>query len=131
MFRTQKWKDNLSCVKHTEEIGEEQSPARSKAPPQKTRAEIRVESAETQDNVSGQQGLEEIDIKEMEGLSFIPSAVSEPRWALYMCDYKCNKEGSTFFQLAAIVTEGGGAAHTVNLRRQVTTRAGRNKVSEQ
>ena len=26
---------------------------------------------------------------EMEELSFVPSAVSEPRWAVHMCDHKC------------------------------------------
>ena len=41
-----------------EEIGQEQSPARVKAPPQKRRAVIRVESAETQDYVSEPQWLE-------------------------------------------------------------------------
>ena len=77
---------------HTEEIGEEQRPARIKAPPQKRRAVIRLESAEAQDPVSGQQGLEELDTEEMDKLSFIPSAVSEP-WAQHMCDNKCNQEG--------------------------------------
>ena len=46
--------------KHTEEFGGEQSPARIKAPPQKRRSVVRVESAEAQDYVSRQQGLEEI-----------------------------------------------------------------------
>ena len=32
-----------------------------------------------------------------------------------MCDNKCNKEGFKFYQLAAIVVEDGGAAHTINL----------------
>ena len=71
---------------HTEEIGKEQSPAR-------VQAVIRVQSAEPQDHVSEPQGLEEIDDEEMEELSFIPSAVSEPRCALHMCDNKCSKEG--------------------------------------
>ena len=38
-----------------------------------------VESAETQDCVSEPQGVEERDEEEMEELSFIPSAVCEPR----------------------------------------------------
>ena len=63
------------------------------------------------------QGLEGIDDEEMEELSFIPSALSEPRWALHMCDNECNEEGFKFYQLAAIVVEGG-AAHTINLRKQ-------------
>ena len=43
----------------------------------------------------------------MEELSFIPSAVSEPRWALHVCDIECREEGFKFYQLAAIVTEEG------------------------
>ena len=54
----------------------------------------------------------------MEELSFIPSAVGEPRSALHMCDNKCREEGFKFYQLAAIVTEEGGAAHTINLCKQ-------------
>ena len=79
---------------------------------------MRVESAETQDYVSGLQGLEELGPAEIEELSFVPSAVSEPRWVLHMCDNKCNHEGFRFYQLAAVVTEGGGAAHTINLCKQ-------------
>ena len=93
---------------HIEEIGNEQSPAGVKAPPQKRRAVIRVESAETQDYVSEPQEME---------FSFFPSAVNEPRWAVHMCDNKCNKEGNKFYQLAAIVVEGG-AAHTINPCKQ-------------
>ena len=32
-----------------------------------------------------------------------------------MCDNECIEEGFKFFQLAAIVTAEGGAAHTINL----------------
>ena len=32
-----------------------------------------------------------------------------------MCDNTCNQEGGKCYQLAACVTEEGGAAHTVNL----------------
>ena len=97
------------CV---EESGKEQSPARVKAPPQKRRTMIRVESKEVQDYVSEQQGHEEIDVQEMEELSFIPSAVSEPRWALHMSDNKCCKEAFKFYQLTVF------AAHTINLCEQ-------------
>ena len=51
----------------------------------------------------------------MEELSFVPSAVSEPRWALHMCDNKCSIEGFKFYQLAVIVTEEGGASRSINL----------------
>ena len=50
----------------------------------------------------------ERDEEEMEELSFIPRAVSEPRLALQICDNTCTKEGFKFFQIAAIVVEGGG-----------------------
>ena len=58
-----------------EEMEKEQSPAQAKAPQQKRRAVIRVESTETQDDVSEPQELEERerDEEEMEELSFIPS----------------------------------------------------------
>ena len=56
--------------------------------------------------------------EEMEELSFIPCAVSEPRWAVHMCDNKCREEGFKFNQIAAIVTEEGGAVRTINLCKQ-------------
>ena len=78
------------------------------------------ESAETRDYASAppltsctEQTTEE-DEKNMEDLSFVGSAVSEPRWALHMCDYKCREKDFKFFQIATVVTEGG-AAHTINL----------------
>ena len=58
----------------------------AKAPPQKRRAVTRVRSAGAQDYVSEPHWIEEKMGEEMEELSFIPSAVSEPRWALHMCD---------------------------------------------
>ena len=57
--------------------------------------------------------VEAEDEKNMEELSFVPSAVSEPRWALHMCYNK----GFKFFEIAAIVSEGGGAAHTITFCR--------------
>ena len=51
-------------------------------------------------------------------LSFIPSAVSEPRWTLHMCDNKCRQEGFKFYLLVAIVTQEGGKARTINLCKQ-------------
>ena len=104
---------------HIKEIEKVQSPARINAPPQKRSAVVRTESAEAQEYVSEPQGFEEKDEEEMEELSFVPSAVSEPRWALHICDNKCNKEGYKFHQLAAVVTEeGGGKAHTIILCKQ-------------
>ena len=76
---------------------------------------IRVESAETQDNVSEQKGLEDLSQEEAEDLGFVPRMVSEPQWALQVCDSKCREENFTFFRFAAVVTEEGGTGHTINL----------------
>ena len=54
-------------------------------------------------------------MEEMEKLCVVPSAVSEPRWAVHTCDNKCKEKGCKFFELTAVVTEEGGAAHTINL----------------
>ena len=54
----------------------------------------------------------------MEELSFVPSAVSEPRWARYMCDKKCTTKALKFFETAVVESEQGGAAHTINLCRK-------------
>ena len=53
----------------------------------------------------------------MEKISSFPSAVSEPLWALHMCDNKCRAEGFKFHEVAFIDIEGGAAAHTINLGR--------------
>ena len=107
--------------KDTEE--NQRSLGQDKAHRQRRRAVTRVESAETQDYVSAppltscmEQTME--DEEEMEELSFVPSAVSEPRWALHICDNKCREKGFTFFQVAAVVSQEGGAAHTINLCKQ-------------
>ena len=34
--------------------------------------------------------------RKMEKLSFVPSAVSEPRWAVHMCDKECRANGLKF-----------------------------------
>ena len=62
--------------------------------------------------------MEELSGKEMEDFGAIPSAVGVPRWALHMSDNKCREEGFKFCQIAAVVTEGGGAARTINLWKQ-------------
>ena len=38
-------------------------------------------------------------------MSFVPSAVSEPRWVLDMFDDKCATKGFKFFGIAAILSE--------------------------
>ena len=79
------------------EIKGEQRPVRVKAPPQKRRVVIRVESAETQDYVSGQQGFVDLCQEEAEELGLVSSAVSEPEWALHLCDNNAEKKASSFF----------------------------------
>ena len=36
-------------------------------------------------------------------LSFVPSAVSQPRWALHLCDFKGRSMGFKLFEIVAIV----------------------------
>ena len=91
-----------------------------KAPPQKGRTVMRAESVEAQDYVSAPLLTSHLEQKmeaeeEVEELSFVPSAASEPRWVLHMCAKKCSEQGLKFFRIAAIVTGEGGAAHTINL----------------
>ena len=66
---------------------------------------------------SPDQKMEAEDVKNMEELSPVPSAVSELRWAVHVCDNKCGAKGFKFFDIADVVSEGEGAAHTVNLCR--------------
>ena len=61
--------------------------------------------------------MEAEDDKNLEELGFVPSAVSEPRWALHICDKKCRATSFKFFGIVAVVTEKGRAAHTTNLYR--------------
>ena len=58
--------------------------------------------------------MEAEDEKDTEELRFVPSAVSEPRWALHMYENNCREKKSLkFFDIAALVSEGD-AAHTIN-----------------
>ena len=34
-------------------------------------------------------------------LSFVPSAVSEPRWALHLCDFKGRSKGMKLLEIVA------------------------------
>ena len=78
------------------------------APPQKRRAVIRKEqeyvSALPLMNHLGQ-NTEAEDEKNMEELSFVPSAVSEPRWTLHMCGKKCRAKGLKFVEIVAVVSD--------------------------
>ena len=83
-----------------------------------------------QDHVSGQQGFEELGQEEIEELSFVPGAVSEPRWVLHMCDNKCREEGFKFFQLAAMSQKEEQLTRTT-CGRNVTTKGSIDKVNDQ
>ena len=60
--------------------------------------------------VTASPGLQELGQEEIEELSFVPSAVGQPQWALHMCDNQCREEGFNFFHLVAIATKEGGTA---------------------
>ena len=64
-----------------------------------------MESAKTQDYISRVQRFEELGQEEIEELSVVPSAVSEPQWALHVCDNRCREERFKFFQSAAGVSQ--------------------------
>ena len=59
--------------------------------------------------------------KNIEELSSVPSAVSEPRLAVHMCDDKCRAQGFKCFPIAVVVSEEGGPAHTINFCRNCCT----------
>ena len=77
---------------HQKDTEESQESCTKSRPPQKRRAIIRVESAETRAYVSalpadeslGSKKREAEDEENREELCFVPSAVSEPRWALHL-----------------------------------------------
>ena len=48
----------------------------------------------------------------------MPSALSEPREAIYFCDNRCSEKAVGYWQFASVVVEEGGEAPTVNLRQQ-------------
>ena len=96
---------------------EEQQAVRVEAQPQKRRAVIRVESDETQDHVMERRRCGYPRKEEVEEIGFVPSAVSEPLWALHLCDNECCEQGFKYFQLAAL-SEEGGAVRNINLCKQ-------------
>ena len=51
-----------------------------------------------------EQKVEAEEEKNMQWLTFVPSAVSEPRWALHRCDNQRGAKGFQFFEIAACVS---------------------------
>ena len=64
--------DDFVMCEHTEEVGGEQSHPRIKTPPQKRRAVVRAQSAETHNSVSREHGLEESDARRDGGAELRP-----------------------------------------------------------
>ena len=76
---------------------------------------IRVESEETQNCVLELRGRGDVSPEEVEETRFVPSTLSEPRGAAHWCDCPYSEHGFKSHQIAAMVTEEGGEAHTINL----------------
>ena len=90
--------------------------------PQEVGAEIqspkrkvnRVEPEETQDYVRETLAIGQEEAEEM---GFVPSALGI-RGYIYVCDNRCSDKAILYWQIASVVVEGGGEAHTVNLCQQ-------------
>ena len=76
---------------------------------------IRVESEETQDNVCETLAISQ---EEAEDTGFVSSALGEPRGPFYWCDNRCIEKAVRYWQIASMVVEEGGEAHTINLCQQ-------------
>ena len=90
---------------------EEQQAARVEVQGPKRRTMIRVGSEETQDYVRQKFTFEDFSQEDVNEISFMPSASSEPRGAIHWCDNQCSEQGF----IAAMVTEESGEAHTINV----------------
>ena len=75
---------------------------------------VRVESEETQDYVRETLAISQ---EEAEETGFVPSALGEPRRAI-QCDNRCSEKAVRYWQIASMVVEEGGEAHTINLCQQ-------------
>ena len=51
-------------------------------------------------------------------MGFVPSALGEPRGPIDWCDNRCSEKATRYWQIASMVIEEGGEAHTINLSRQ-------------
>ena len=73
---------------------------------------IRVELQETQDCVRETLAISQEEAEEM---GFVPSALREPRGAIYWCGNRCSEKAIRYWQIASMVIEEGVQAHTINL----------------
>ena len=60
-----------------------------------------------------------ISQEEADKIGFVPSASSEPRGAIYWCDNRCSDKALRYMQIASMVIEEGGEAHTINFVQAV------------
>ena len=56
-----------------------------------------------------------ISQEEAEEMGFVPSALSEPREAHYMCDNRRSEKAIRHWQVASMVIAEGGEARTINV----------------
>ena len=73
---------------------------------------IRVESEETLDYMRETLAISQ---GEAEEVGFVPSALREPRGPIYWCDNRCSEKAVRYWQVASMVVEEGGEAHTIKL----------------
>ena len=71
---------------------------------------IRTESEETQDHVWETLAISQEEAEEM---GFVPSALGEPRGAIYWCDIRCSEKAIRYLQIASMVIEEGGEGRTI------------------
>ena len=48
-------------------------------------------------------------------MGYVPSALGEPRGAIYWCDNRCSEKAIRYWQIASVVIEAGGEVRTINL----------------
>ena len=90
---------------------EKATPLQASAEVQKVKM-IRVVSEETQDYVREALAISQEEADEM---CFVPSALCEPRGAIYWCDNRCSEKAIRYWQRASMVLEDGGEARTINV----------------
>ena len=71
-----------------------------------------MESEEAQDHVCETLAVGQ---EEAEDIAFVPSALSEPRRPIIGATIDAIKKLSRYWQIASVVVEEGGEAHTINL----------------
>ena len=76
---------------------------------------IRAEAQKTQDYVREPLAISQ---GEAEGMGFVLSALGEPRRPIYWCNNRCSEKAIRYWQIAPMVVEEGGEAHTINQCQQ-------------